>query len=908
MPVSIETTPCPVHVSFTRNPSRAAARNETAGNVDFTCDLQAAFKQAAPRRKNPPKRNGAIQIFDDEARGGYSCTKTGGEALSLASKTTTDEFTQTGIPAAHSRDMMVGAPVGSRDMAPPRNEEVQICRRQNKPVKEGRKGSLRKEPRRRTIYVPSEDTTILTIHPGSHYTNHGQTELITQDLAHYLVRTQRTKARQSLAAAPRRAPLQSVLQRLQENKVTISDMPGRQTGKENVPPGGVLLMRKASSMKSTNGDNLACSRWSSSVPIGQSLVAQNLRLGPVPREGVDRLNGHISKQLGKRCAISADLWPVNDCCPKKVAEKVIKPVVNTSRKPLIAYALLDEDISYPQMFEENWLNNQETAITQIVNGLFKTTDTEITDTLCKNDSLRHDLMQLYQESSMLFLYERLEASLNYGALRPSTDSMMECCRLMNDVGIRRRFNDLWMKTYNIELLRCAAEVVVGREAPFLPTSEISRSKIVAHNLEAFIEACLLRNEDSAPPIQVPPHAPSWFWRRTLQRCLMLVLLLDIAKNRKVISSNLFRTTSAHKSSSAVLKELTCLLVPNGGDIGRILAHLDYHLTHIQNPLSEYNYMVGNLAVDLRDGIRLAHLVEILLYPTSRLTQQHEDITVAVPSGEVLTSLASTSSFGVLSQHLKFPCQTKASRLYNVQIVLSALSGLRGITSIIKNVRSEDVVDGHREKTMILLWGLVGKWGLEALVDKIEVKNEIRRFETQDAFENDTDSEYDITEFESNNNHGRLLLSWAKAIARKRGLQVRNLSTCFADGKVVRCIVDEYQPFIVWRDRLGIDTTLETKLKEIGCTSMFGCIARDGRHFGEDFTIAALAFLCSRLLGASKKRRVLAGLASECVKVVVTRNTVIGAAVVLQRCWRAHVVWKETRRLREQSENIDFWLV
>ncbi|MCJ1289630.1 hypothetical protein MMC34_001163 [Xylographa carneopallida] len=912
MPLSIDTTPCPIHEPSARSLARPAGWEETVGKIDFSFDLQAAFREAAPRRRRDLRKGyGALQIFEDGAEVGELCAGTGGEALRLDLKTNAGASTRTDIPAVQRRDTTAAAPARSRLVAPPRNEKGWCDGRQNQPGEQGRKSQLRKEPRRRTIYVPSEDTTILTIHPGVHDTRHGATESITQDLARSLARAERTKVRQSLAVAPRRAPLQAALKKLQENNVVGFDVPGRPTGKENVPPGGVFLMRKAGKTKSTNGDDVACSRRSSSLRSGKYLAAQTARSGPAPRTSADRLDGHLSKQSGKRCAGRANLSPVNDCCPKKVAETLIKPVVKPSRKLAVAYALLNEDISHPEMFEENWLSNQETAITELINSLFRTKCTAPSNTLFKDDSLRHRLMQLYQQPSMLLLYRRLEASLNYGALRPSAESMMECCRLTSDVGIRRRFNELWMKTYNLEHLRYAAEVVVGREASFLPSSQSSRCRADARNLEAFIETCLLRNDDSAPPMHVPSNAPSWSWRRTVQRCLMLILLLDTAKNRKIIRSNLFQTTSAHKSSSAVLNELTCLLVPNGGNLRRALAHLDYHLTHEQHPLSEYNYMIENLAVDLRDGIQLAHLVEILVYPAPRLAEQHEDTTIVMLSGEASASLTSTGNFGILSQHLKYPCETKACRLYNVEIVLSALDGLQGMTSIIQNVRPEDIVDGHREKTILLLWGLVGRWGLEALVDKTEVESEIHRLETRHPSGRDVDAEDDITELEGDNDHGRLLQTWATAVARKRGLKVWNLSTCFADGKVFRCIVDEYQPFITRRGGVGADMTLATKLKDIGCSrsfaSMFGCIAPGGQVFGKDFTLAALAFLCSRLLGASTKRRVLAGLAAECAKVVITRTTVIRAAVVLQRSWRAHVVWT-TRRGREQEESVDFWLV
>ena len=101
-------------------------------------------------------------------------------------------------------------------------------------------------------------------------------------------------------------------------------------------------------------------------------------------------------------------------------------------------------------------------------------------------------------------------------------------------------------------------------------------------------------------------------------------------------------------------------------------------------------------------------------------------------------------------------------------------------------------------------------------------------------------------------------------------------------------------------------------------SVFGHGER-GRVFDRDFTIAALAFLCSRLLAASKRGRaaaviqrayrraamrktirqrcLLAKLAHDCKAVVVTRRRVIGAAGVLQRAWRAYVEQSKGRCTR-----------
>lgn len=47
-----------------------------------------------------------------------------------------------------------------------------------------------------------------------------------------------------------------------------------------------------------------------------------------------------------------------------------------------------------------------------------------------------------------------------------------------------------------------------------------------------------------------------------------------------------------------------------GDIIRHLLFMGYSVTHTQAPLDEYDFMVKNLAVDLRDGVRLCRLVDL----------------------------------------------------------------------------------------------------------------------------------------------------------------------------------------------------------------------------------------------------------------------------------------------------------
>lgn len=123
------------------------------------------------------------------------------------------------------------------------------------------------------------------------------------------------------------------------------------------------------------------------------------------------------------------------------------------------------------------------------------------------------------------------------------------------------------------------------------------------------------------------------------------------------------------------------------------------MAHVQQPLDEYNYSVTNLAVDLRDGVRLVRLIEM----------QTKDYS--------------------LHARLRFPTPTKQQMVHNVQLALDALSqcgialddGVKGGMIVAK-----DMVEGHREKTLMLLWKMIFAWRISFIVDKWELGAEVER--------------------------------------------------------------------------------------------------------------------------------------------------------------------------------------
>lgn len=912
-----EPTPCPVHATSPRHLGRYATlshctdRDKLLGpgtlppcddteRIEFTTELQTAAKQAKPRRRGGTRvRAASVAIHEDNpGDGGLPNTVEPILLQVVVNARRGDIPLQQRQPVTLARRAL-RASDSAKDAGLSLSQYVQRCGSTYLTKKsqhadaasagfytvadQQRSASLCKEPRRRTVFVHSEDTTVLNVHPGPR--PEAKARSITDDISYpESLRLPSVKApatipadmlrrapRQSLTAARKRAPLQPTLKPLQE-RFDVLDRPGVGTGKENVPPGARITRpcidghkdparpagRSSALLAHIKPTHPSLSNQATAKKRDNS-VRQGDRMQPIyikdrgqhdPLALNKLIFGDVAKRAKQNPAKFVPNYEKRSTCTIPVADvpcKLITPVVSRSSGPAPnLYPLLSEDISRPEMFEEAWLCDKETAITQLINGLYQTTDASEPCRHSNTKSVRQDLLQLYQESSMSLLYSRLQASLLYGALTIPSYRIHDGSRLSTDVGLRRKLLTLWTRTYHLPSLRAAAEVVIGREAQ----SSLKASAATLHggdhprketrrNLEVFLDSCLIRNEDCERPRRLrlnwsgldqsqstSKHEfgyPNWSLRRTMLRSLMLIILLDKAKELGKISGNLFCASSRYKSSASVLKELFSLLLPSAGDLGRSLMHLDYNVCHVQFPLNEYDYKINNLATDLRDGVRLTHLVELLLYPSEALARRKDACTITMPTGQILSSEGQGA--WVLSQHLKFPCSGRMQRLYNVQIALSALHGVKGVNPIIEDVRAEDIADGYREKTIALLWGLVGN--SESLINVAELRKEIRRLRKQSKADTEVQgqrSHEDEVEPDAEQGlemHTHLLKAWADAIGRRHGVVVCNLTTAFSDGTVFERIVDEYTPWHQQHWASSAPCGLGRKLKALGCSNYFG---------------------------------------------------------------------------------------
>ncbi|KAL1601839.1 hypothetical protein SLS60_006754 [Paraconiothyrium brasiliense] len=999
---------------------------DTTANIEYTTELQAGLRHAKPRRPTRSMRkssfNPSLDIFEDVAQEDEQVafeTK----RRSRASVVPSGVETKNNLLAHKAQKIHIAAPQ-VKELHPQKPQRRRVSQLatdrhagdENPTVqlqevvldkRELRKQGPKKDPRRRTIYVPSDDTSVFTIHPGQpthkprnprEYSPDTGLELVTlsEEEAENLVpalKQEKKALRKSLAAPPKRAPL---LQTARQSHSLSQDIHGQGGGKENVPPGMQVFEGKAGTHIEFNfgrEEQKQPAQKSSRVHFS-SKVSESSSQARTKTEGTHkRLRPQLShdgspaksiKAKADSAASSIRTTSTRTSTTTKSSVRTVKSRASsksstvlsssspfhTDRSPPTAlrrrkvergpttitlmhevgkraparanYPVLTENLARPELYEDNWLTYQEIAITQLINSIF---DSAIKDPNAEQsaEQLRRRLLDIYHGPSIASLHKRLQASLQYGALSIPKDLLAQTLRLKDDVGLRKKFLNLWVKTYDLNTLRAAAEAIVGRQLN-IPSrlssgstnsddgSRVMRAERRA--IEQFLDTFLIRNEDAVRVRSGMGSIASiargdngddfgsqgWSWRRTALRSLMLVILLDKAKSADALSGCLFQSTSLYKTSTDVLHALSTMLLPAHGDITRSLGHLDYKVEHVQYLLQEHTYHIDNIAIDLRDGVALTRLVELLLYSNTTLAAQQEDtVTITMPTGDVLHSavdLTSRDSW-VLSQHLKYPCISRAQKLYNVQIALAALDGVRDLPiQVVGGMTPEDIVDGHRERTLSFLWSLIGKHGLGTLVDWGLLTKEIERF--RDAWyarrdnygQRNLDSEDDepASELTGLEHHKRLLLSWARCAARTRGLHVTNLTTSFSSPKIFEAIVDTYLPATL----LGTTTSLSlaAKLKATGCSTSFVALFASPKTSipSKDFTLLTLSFLASRLLplkithrAAStiqrayrarlacrslRQRMIKAHIAREAAVVAQARERLLHATVLVQRRWRA----------------------
>ena len=256
-------------------------------------------------------------------------------------------------------------------------------------------------------------------------------------------------------------------------------------------------------------------------------------------------------------------------------------------------------------------------------------------------------------------------------------------------------------------------------------------------------------------------------RKTLKRFLLLVMFLDHAKKENLIQRQpcLFVKNAEVKSSRDMINSFCRNYMSASGDIMRQLAQIGYRVDFEQKTLHEFNFDVGSIKTDLRDGVRLVRLVETL---TSDDAQ-------------------------TLSAKLRVPAVSRLQKLHNVELALDALRTCDPPLQFAAT--KKDVVDGNREKTLGLLWTMILRWKLGGLIDAHELESEIAAL-NKNCMRTAKQDEGAEMELYPEQSELQLLMRWCRAVCSKRGVRIYNFTSSFSDGRALCALINYYHPSLL----------------------------------------------------------------------------------------------------------------
>ncbi|KAG7302798.1 hypothetical protein JYU34_012775 [Plutella xylostella] len=286
------------------------------------------------------------------------------------------------------------------------------------------------------------------------------------------------------------------------------------------------------------------------------------------------------------------------------------------------------------------------------------------------ESLRRSARGLLMSPEIAQVFLKLNAQIEKKLIAIRTDRNLHL-----DVGLQKIIMELLL-SYNPLWLRIGLEAIYGIVLPLKSNSDIEG--LTSFIIQRMFKNPHLKNKHSksnAPNMLLPAYMEA-IKKFTLKKFFMLVFFLDQAKQRKLIPHDpcLFCRNAICKESREIVIRFTREVIAGIGDITRHLRPLGYVVSHKQSYLDEYKYAVHNIAVDIRDGVRLTKVMEIILMKSGLMNQ------------------------------LRTPAISRLQKIHNVHVALNALK--EADFAIVGDITPNDIADGHREKTLSLLWQLI----------------------------------------------------------------------------------------------------------------------------------------------------------------------------------------------------------
>ncbi|KAF7997710.1 hypothetical protein HCN44_008883 [Aphidius gifuensis] len=249
--------------------------------------------------------------------------------------------------------------------------------------------------------------------------------------------------------------------------------------------------------------------------------------------------------------------------------------------------------------------------------------------------------------------------------------------LNRDIGLQKIILELLL-SYNPLWLRIGLEVIYGETIPLNSNNDlIGLTKFL---LTRFFNDPFIQQKHSHPltTLKLSSFLPN-LNKFIVKKFLLFVYFVDYAKNNKLIGHDpcLFHKKATYKESREILLTFSRETLSGVGDITKILRTHGYIVTQKQTYIDEYDYAVKDLSVDLRDGVRLCRVMELI------------------------------TGLKTLTCRCRVPAISRLQKIHNAELALTALRDSGYI--IAGHIDAKAVADGHREKTLSLLWQIIYKF-------------------------------------------------------------------------------------------------------------------------------------------------------------------------------------------------------
>ncbi|KPM10939.1 abnormal spindle-like protein [Sarcoptes scabiei] len=287
------------------------------------------------------------------------------------------------------------------------------------------------------------------------------------------------------------------------------------------------------------------------------------------------------------------------------------------------------------------------------------------------DILRAKAIELYESDDMKLVREVLLEDLRVPRYYIRKDRSIHA-----DVGSKKHILELLLN-YNPLWLKVALETIFGQRMTRSSKNEVhTLIQFLTQNLLSFKALALKKNFKNVTTYFINENHVKAAKVHILYHFLMIVHFLDVAKLKRLINHDpcLFRSNAECKSSRALVLLFTRDYITGVGDITKSLRNAGILLQYVQNPIEEFNFTVTKLSSDLRCGVRLARLLEIILLRNDILPRLH------------------------------FPSHNITRKLHNLEVVFQMLKPF--IKDFEKNFTPKEICTGCRPKTILLLDELI----------------------------------------------------------------------------------------------------------------------------------------------------------------------------------------------------------